>query len=268
MTDEDSSHEALSHSFFGRGLQSVPVSSLAGQLMDCCPSFYSSLNQGELEALEKSNWLSSVTTVDKGVNRMRQGIFSSHPEVLKESLPFSNPSLAPECRLSQVPLPGRSLDFSASLGDSQNSLFTDKTTERLPALFTPLHSPSMPAGPILPTSLGIRVSEVEKRSVLTAIDSLDPTLKIISNAENIPIFQGKAKFIQDSQPGASSSNSVAVIEERDHVRSRGLGIDFSPLKTRSGRKKLAQGLPHFPATSDLPPDNGPLRALKALARSK
>jgi hypothetical protein len=54
---------------------------------------------------------------------------------------------------------------------------------------------------------------------------------------------------------------------KEFVWSRGLGIELSPVKTRSARKKTSTVLKED-YVSHLPTDGRALRDLKALARSK
>jgi hypothetical protein len=102
---------------------------------------------------------------------------------------------------------------------------------------------------------------------MTTMETLLPTYRGSIKSTKLPIFQGKNVFSQVPHSGASSSISVVVKEERDTVKSRGLGLELLPLKTRSGRNKMAQGLPQASASIDHS-NSGPLRALKALTRSK
>jgi hypothetical protein len=120
MTDVDSLNEVYSHSNDGNGFRNDSNSSLAGKLKACCPSLFSSLNHWELEALEKSNWLSSNITVGKGVINVGQG-YSSPSEALKAMNPFPLSHLAPKIQKSPVPLVGNVVDLSAPI----EALFTD-----------------------------------------------------------------------------------------------------------------------------------------------
>jgi hypothetical protein len=57
-------------------------------------------------------------------------------------------------------------------------------------------------------------------------------------------------------------------EGKDFAWSRGIGLELSPIKTRSCRKKLSQAVVKTTKIDSYSNDNGPLRAMKALAREK
>jgi hypothetical protein len=74
---------------------------------------------------------------------------------------------------------------------------------------------------------------------------------------------------------ATSSKVSSGREGKSFAWSRGIGVEISPIKTRSCRKKLSQPvkrlqrlLPIISETNPSTNDIGPLRAMKALARSK
>jgi hypothetical protein len=66
---------------------------------------------------------------------------------------------------------------------------------------------------------------------------------------------------------ASGSKATIVEAEKEFAWSRGLGIELSPVKTQSARKKASVEKSQDPV-SLTSTEGGALRALKALARSK
>jgi hypothetical protein len=85
----------------------------------------------------------------------------------------------------------------------------------------------------------------------------------------LPVYLGKA-VLNEALDGecASSSKIHNISKEKEFVWSRGLGIEVSPIKTRSSRKKGIGGISNSEVKESSTVDSGALRALKALARSK
>jgi hypothetical protein len=81
----------------------------------------------------------------------------------------------------------------------------------------------------------------------------------------LPVYRGKELITPSAEAGPSSPHRN---DGKAYAWSRGIGSELSPLQTRSSRKKK-DSLSTQHSTSDLPLQDGkPLRAMKALARSK
>jgi hypothetical protein len=76
-------------------------------------------------------------------------------------------------------------------------------------------------------------------------------------------------ILNPSDSMGESSNSLPQIASvgKEFAWSRGIGIDYSPIKTRSARKKANVEVPST-TDSTLSTDSGALRAVKAPARAK
>jgi hypothetical protein len=74
----------------------------------------------------------------------------------------------------------------------------------------------------------------------TVLDSLIPFLRDNKEATKLPIFLGKRALDPVGASEATSSKTKPTKEGKDFSWSRGIGLELSPLKTRSGRKKLSQ----------------------------
>jgi hypothetical protein len=88
--------------------------------------------------------------------------------------------------------------------------------------------------------------------------------------ESLPIhtYHGKALYQPTPSPSdRPSSSSTKLLPGPDPTWSRGIGLELSPLKTRSARKKTQAG-PATSGTSDTATNQGALRGLKALAWGK
>jgi hypothetical protein len=139
----------------------------------------------------------------------------------------------------------------------------------------PVHLPSQsgsssPTLSVFEANLqGCRESEVDDEALLAVFDSLLPSARDKDPPIPLPVFLGKE--VVDETPGgelASSSKPNPVGKGKEYAWSRGLGIEISPIKTRSSRKKLEGGLVLSEGKDITTSDSGALRALKALAREK
>jgi hypothetical protein len=114
-----------------------------------------------------------------------------------------------------------------------------------------------------------RESEENDSSLSVVLDSLLPFIRDNKSIVPLPVYLGK--FVYDDPIGGGKANTSGTRVEgtgKEFAWSRGLGIEHSPIKTRSSRKKLA-GVTN--QTCDIDPsatDCGALRAMKALAREK
>lgn len=104
-------------------------------------------------------------------------------------------------------------------------------------------------------------------SLLEVLNSSPPPQFLPEPASQLPIYRGKD--IYQSSSGASTSSSIPQdIDKKSVTWSRGLGVELSPLQTRSSRKKKVDKSAQ-PSDPTVPaPDGKALRALKALARTK
>jgi hypothetical protein len=81
------------------------------------------------------------------------------------------------------------------------------------------------------------------------------------------MFRGKEQIRPATERGSSSTFTTDK-DSSALAWSRGLGVELSPLQTRSSRKKKEIEISQI-ASTDLPTQEGKaLRALKALARTK
>jgi hypothetical protein len=108
-----------------------------------------------------------------------------------------------------------------------------------------------------------------RRSLLfhLLLDSLIPFIRDQNSSVQLPVFLGKS-VITPSVGDVEASCSCSLDEKggKEFAWSRGLGLEYSPVKTRSARKKsFVESQVTIPGTST---DCGALRALKALAQAK
>jgi hypothetical protein len=89
---------------------------------------------------------------------------------------------------------------------------------------------------------GCRESKDNDSSLSDVLDSLLPFIRDQKSTIPLPVYLGKAVF-EDSTGGDKPDTTVSRIEGsgKEFAWSRGLGIEHSPIKTRSSRKKLAGG---------------------------
>jgi hypothetical protein len=134
-----------------------------------------------------------------------------------------------------------------------------------------IHAPFPPSPPPLTDSgieSGFRESEEGESSLIVVLDSLIPFIRDKNASIKLPTYLGKA--IHNSAGNMEESTSKVQPGEsgKEFSWSWGIGIELSPIKTRSTRKKLAQKLTQTDVTVPPSTDSGALRALKALARTK
>jgi hypothetical protein len=112
-------------------------------------------------------------------------------------------------------------------------------------------------------------SEEHESSLSVVLDSLLPFIRDNKSVVPLPVYLGNIVY-DDSTCGGLDSTSGNHVEGigKEYAWSRGFGIEHSPIKTRSYRKKLA-GLTNQSCDTDLSAtDCGALREMKALARKK
>jgi hypothetical protein len=102
------------------------------------------------------------------------------------------------------------------------------------------------------------------------LNTLVPTYKETLLPVPLPTFQGRSLIHRENLVSSSSTpcDNSGDTSGKDFSWSRGLGLESSPIKTRSAQKKAnsAITLP-ITSTSDSS-DLGALRGIKALARSR
>jgi hypothetical protein len=84
----------------------------------------------------------------------------------------------------------------------------------------------------------------------------------------LPTYQGKALIDTPPQQRRLPQRIFRLGKGKTLPGQEGLGIELSPLKTRSSRKKLAQQTLQSSESDPPSTESGPLRAMKALAREK
>jgi hypothetical protein len=114
---------------------------------------------------------------------------------------------------------------------------------------------------------GDREPEEDENALCSVLDSLIPFIRDNKEVTKLSIFLGKTLAPEGSSKATSSKNTLTK-GGKDFAWSRGIGLELSPLKTRSGWKKLSQAAEKILEIDSSTIDNGPLRAMKALARSK
>jgi hypothetical protein len=130
------------------------------------------------------------------------------------------------------------------------------STDRKYLLFYPLTAPPTlePPSPICqlyPQALvnlirirpiflpGFRESEDEESNLTAVLDSLIPFIRGNESTVKLPVFLGKLEQIPETSLGdASGKSTEGGVNGKEFAWSRGLGIEHSPVKTRSARKKL------------------------------
>jgi hypothetical protein len=109
-----------------------------------------------------------------------------------------------------------------------------------------------------PTDEGSKLLEA-----LNATFSTDPP----ENFTHLPVFRGN-ELINPAREEGTSSSRPTDSAQKTFAWSRGIGVELSPLQTRSSRKKKGL-LNNTLEPADIPSQDGKaLRAMKALARTR
>jgi len=115
---------------------------------------------------------------------------------------------------------------------------------------------------------GYREPEEDSSTLSVVLDSFIPFLRESEALIPLPSFLRKKSIDPCVERGEASTSRVLVGEGgKDFAWSRALGIELSPVKTRSDRKKTCTKLKEDYA-SHFPTDGRALRDLKALERTK
>jgi len=232
---------------------------LSGKLQYFCPSLFNSLTLWENNFVDSAPILDSFSEA-KVVSRdgtLTLGFESSQKHVIVDPRPSISDKVNP------MVLPG--IDISTP--NVGTSIIGDPILKELP---------SSRIGGGSPLKLGIDLSlqccrepKLDDEALLEFFDSLIPTGRGINTSVSLPLFLGKA-VLNEALDGecASSLKNTNISKDEEFVWSRGLGIEVSPIKTRSSRKKRIGGISNSEVKESATMDSGALRALKALARSK
>jgi hypothetical protein len=128
-----------------------------------------------------------------------------------------------------------------------------------------------PAIPSLNSSLveaGFREPKEDSSLLNTVLESLIHFIKDNDQALKLPMFIGR-KFIDRGESSRHSTSKIKVASQgRDFAWSRGLGVEVSPIKTRSNQKLQSQNTVPINDFNPTPSESGPLRAVKPLFREK
>jgi hypothetical protein len=104
----------------------------------------------------------------------------------------------------------------------------------------------------------------------TGLSHSSPTPVEMLHPVPIPTYLGKSPIINDSRdlPSTSHCDFSSDSARKDFSWSRGLGLETSPIKTRSARRKSCTSVTLPTVTSTDTSDLGALRGIKSLARSR
>jgi hypothetical protein len=177
-------------------------------------------------------------------------------------------------RVRRIGLPCRSVNRGLKLSLISSSLVesSEKLLQSDPSLVFTV--PSQSGYPTLllvlrmelPTSPpGYREPKEDDTSLSVVLDSLIPFIRDPNSLFKLPVYLGN--FVLDSancDGEAISSCPRAEGAGKEFTWSRGLGIEYSSVKTRSARKKSAVSST-LEFNSRPSTDSGALRAMKALA---
>jgi hypothetical protein len=117
--------------------------------------------------------------------------------------------------------------------------------------------------------LGFRESEIGDCSIGAVLDTLVPSYRETTTPIPLPTYQGRNVIRQEgisSEVGSVGQNGEETGKEFSW--SRGLGIEISPIKTRSARRKEGTCSTTIAIQNSIISDNGVLRGMKSLAREK
>jgi hypothetical protein len=244
------------------------LDTLSGKLSRLCPTLYNSLTLMEKVLLDSSSLVVAsqpVELVDSGGDRglPAQNSLGSPTSTfpVNDEQVFPNTTLSPPYfSIDQPTLPVDSLNYTVHVEGMTRSL--------APTFVEVVHGASNSSfdRPVIP---GYQESQEGDSSLSTVLDSLIPYLRDNCDPNPLPTYLGNRVVIPSSIIGdlgeASNSETEPV---KAYAWSRGLGIEYSPIKTRSTRKKL-QATVNSPSIVDpSSSESGALRAVKDLARAK
>jgi hypothetical protein len=219
--------------------------SLSSKLKNFCLAFYHSLSFLELENLKASQNLQSLCSPEVSLSK----------EEAIPTLPESQPSFS---ELDIEPSHFPSVEVTSSLLPVSAPLPPPPSIREL--------SPSTSFPPLIS-----RLSEPTAglSSITTVMNSLVPLSRESFSPIPLPTYIGNTYLAPPSSPGATTSSLTNPTDPPlNYTWSRGLGSDFSPVKTRSTRKKLLRETNPSTVLDSSTTESGALRAVKALARGK
>jgi hypothetical protein len=112
-----------------------------------------------------------------------------------------------------------------------------------------------------------RESEEGEYSLNAILDSLIPFIRDSSAVIKLPSNLGKLLH-SNADLEATTSKHLPGVQGKEFSWSRGIGVEHSPIKTRSSQKKLAQGVSVTDESVPSSTYSGALRAMKALTRAE
>jgi hypothetical protein len=239
-----------------------PTDSTIGKLQMFCPTFCNSLSVLECLLVSSSIWLKNsiskpfgpplkVSEVSqKSAHSERINSLLSHPYLVTSPLERVDPSvvLLLEKDIASSGISSLEPSFSLETCNSQDN--------------SHLLSVNQPFPP------GYREPEEDDPTVSAVLDSFLPFLRGSKALVPIPTFLGKKPIELGVESGQASTSGISVAKGgKEFAWSWGLGIELSPVKTHSARKKSSTELKDDYAPI-LPSDGKALRDLKALARTK
>jgi hypothetical protein len=214
-----------------------PDDSLVGKIQLLCPSLYNSL----------SSW-DRLYITEQGNNLFCTEALAASPDlpILSSSLPLTEP-----VPTDNLPLPRPT-----------------PTTHLPPADPTTGDSASFPttviADPPQPYTLpGYTESDQSELQLEALFPSAPSSHSLPFDSIPLPTYQGT--YVIHPSSDLPSSSILTIPPGPDPHWSRGIGLELSPLKTRSARKKSQTGL-KAPDNSAVVTTQGALRGFKALAR--
>jgi hypothetical protein len=204
-----------------------------GKLLYYCPSLYNSLSLWERDLLDKSPGVDIMSSNTIHLSNSVKGVMT------KSSSPLKTTNLGTENCMGQVRI------LETTVSESSPSLNPLLGASTLASSHRPSQSDSSsPTLSIYEANLnGCRESEIDDEALLAAFDSLIPPARENDPHIPIPVFLGK-EIVSETPDGerASSSKPNTDGKGKEFAWSRGLGVEISPIKTRSSRKKLEGGL--------------------------
>jgi hypothetical protein len=243
--------------------QEEQLDTLSGKLKFYCPALFSSLSSWERDTLDASCWLGSYTSkaaCPSVLDRECAG-----PSLVCQNLSGDRVTLSVEVSGVEALRDSESL-VQASVKEGHNGLTISPGG---PNQLDETNLLSLTPSGDSDRQPGYREPDEGDSSLSVVLDSLVPFFRETKSPVPLPVFHGSSVYGKTKCGGeASTSNLCEEGVGKEYAWSRGLGIEYSPVKTRSAQKKeeVMTSMPSvsFPPTTDC----GALRAMKALAREK
>jgi hypothetical protein len=132
--------------------------------------------------------------------------------------------------------------------------------------------------PVFPKTLTVEDSNIvlgygehvsSDHSLERIISALVPSYSETSSPTLIPTYLGKEVVVRTISIGHHRAPSGdGIVLGKDHAWSWGLGYEFSPIKTRSARKKAGTNDSYTAKKNPSNLEQGALRGMESLARAK